>query len=50
MNQTLHDLGGIVLNCLPTFFLVLLLSLCVRYLYLNPLDKVLAGMDKNTKS
>ena len=42
MNQTLHDLGGIVLNGLPTFFLVLLLSLCVKYLYLNPLDKVLA--------
>lgn len=42
MNQTLHDLGGIVLNGLPTFFLVILLSVCVKYLYLNPLDKTLA--------
>jgi F0F1-type ATP synthase membrane subunit b/b' len=42
MNDTLLALGGIVLNGLPTFFLVLLLTLCVKYLYLNPLDKVLA--------
>ena len=42
MNQTLHDLGGIVLNGLPTFFLVLLLCFCVKYLYLNPLEKVLS--------
>ncbi|MES1262366.1 MAG: hypothetical protein ABUS49_11575 [Acidobacteriota bacterium] len=42
MDQTLHALGGIVLYGLPTFFLVLLLSVCVKYLYLKPLDKVLA--------
>ena len=42
MNQTLHDLAGIVLNGLPTFFLVLLLCACVKFLYLNPLEKVLA--------
>ena len=42
MDKTLHDLGGIVLNGLPTFFLVLLLAACVKYLYLNPLEKVLA--------
>jgi F0F1-type ATP synthase membrane subunit b/b' len=42
MDKTLHDLGGIVLNGLPTFFLVLLLTFCVRYLYLKPLEKVLA--------
>ena len=42
MDQTLHALGGIVLNGLPTFFLVILLTVCVKYLYLNPLDKVLA--------
>jgi F-type H+-transporting ATPase subunit b len=42
MDQTLHALGGIVLNGLPTFFLVLLLTVCVKYLYLKPLDKVLA--------
>lgn len=42
MNQTLHDLGGIVLNGLPTFFLVLILAGIVKYLYLKPLEKVLA--------
>ena len=42
MDQTLHALGGIVLNGLPTFFLVILLIVCVKYLYLKPLDKVLA--------
>jgi F-type H+-transporting ATPase subunit b len=41
MDKTLHDLGGIVLNGLPTFFLVLILALVVKYLYLKPLDKVL---------
>jgi F0F1-type ATP synthase membrane subunit b/b' len=42
MDQTLQAIGGIVLNGLPTFFLVLLLAFCVKYLYLKPLDKVLA--------
>ncbi|HKD07172.1 MAG TPA: ATP synthase F0 subunit B [Bryobacteraceae bacterium] len=41
MDKTLHDLGGIVLNGLPTFFLVLVLAACVKYLYLKPLEKVL---------
>ena len=31
-----------MLNGLPTFFLVLILAFCVRYLYLKPLEKVLA--------
>src|SRR5580700_9443805 len=42
MDKLLHDLGGIVLNGLPTFFLVLILAVCVKYLYLKPLEKVLA--------
>jgi len=42
MDKVLHDLGGIVLNGLPTFFLVILLAFCVKYLYLKPLEKVLA--------
>lgn len=41
MDQTLHALGGIVLNGLPTFFLIIILSFCVKHLYLKPLDKVL---------
>jgi F0F1-type ATP synthase membrane subunit b/b' len=42
MAKTLHDLGGIVLEGLPTFFLVLILAFFVRFLYLKPLEKVLA--------
>jgi F0F1-type ATP synthase membrane subunit b/b' len=42
MDKTLHDLGGIVLNGLPTSFLVGILAICVWYLYLKPLEKVLA--------
>src|SRR5580700_2012080 len=42
MEKTLHDLGGIVLNGLPTFFLVLILAIFVKFLYLKPLEKVLA--------
>lgn len=42
MDKTLHDLGGILLQGLPTFFLVLILAFFVKILYLNPLDKVLA--------
>jgi F-type H+-transporting ATPase subunit b len=42
MEKTLHDLGGIILNGLPTFFLVLILAFFAKFLYLKPLDKVLA--------
>jgi F0F1-type ATP synthase membrane subunit b/b' len=42
MDQTLHDLGGIVLSGLPTFFLLLILAFFVKILYLKPLEKVLA--------
>src|ERR1035438_2601619 len=42
MDKTLHDLGGIVLNGLPTFFLVLILVFFFKFLYLKPLEKVLA--------
>jgi F0F1-type ATP synthase membrane subunit b/b' len=42
MVQTLHDLGGIVLNGLPTFFLVIILAAFVKFLYIKPLEKVLA--------
>ena len=42
MDKTLHDLGGIVLEGLPTFFLLLILAFFVKYFYLKPLEKVLA--------
>jgi F0F1-type ATP synthase membrane subunit b/b' len=49
MAKTLHDLGGIVLQGLPTFFLVLLLAFFVKFLYLKPLDKVLAERSRLTE-
>ncbi|HEX4274067.1 MAG TPA: ATP synthase F0 subunit B [Bryobacteraceae bacterium] len=49
MDKTLHDLGGIVLNGLPTFFLVLILAFFVRNLYLKPLEKVLAERSRLTE-
>ena len=42
MDKTLQDLGGIVLEGMPTFFLVIILALFVKFLYLKPLEKVLA--------
>ena len=41
MGKALHDLGGIILYGLPTFFLVLILAFFVKILYLKPLEKVL---------
>jgi F-type H+-transporting ATPase subunit b len=49
MDQILHDLGGIVLEALPTFFLVVILCVFVKYLYLKPLDKVLAERHRLTE-
>src|ERR1700688_3373691 len=49
MDKTLHDLGGIVLNGLPTFFLVLILAFFVRFLYLKPLEKVLEERHRLTE-
>jgi F0F1-type ATP synthase membrane subunit b/b' len=49
MDKTLHDLGGIVLNGLPTFFLVLILAIVFRFLYIKPLDKVLAERHRLTE-
>ena len=49
MDKTLHDLGGIVLNGLPTFFLVLILAVVVKFLYLKPLEKVLAERARLTE-
>lgn len=49
MDQILHDLAGLVVSGLPTFILVLILTICVKYLYLQPLDKVLAERYKLTE-
>jgi len=49
MDKTLHDLGGIILSGLPTFFLVIILAFFVKFLYLNPLEKVLAERFRMTE-
>jgi F0F1-type ATP synthase membrane subunit b/b' len=49
MAQILNDVAGLIVNGLPTFILVLLLTACVKYLYLQPLDKVLAERYKLTE-
>jgi F-type H+-transporting ATPase subunit b len=41
MDKLLHDLGGIVLNALPTSFIVIVLAIFVKKIYLQPLEKVL---------
>ena len=46
MEKTLHDLGQIVLNGLPTFFLVLILAIFVKFLLIKPLENVLAERRK----
>lgn len=42
MDKLLNDLGGIVLNGLPTAVIILILAVFVRHLYLKPLEAVLA--------
>jgi F0F1-type ATP synthase membrane subunit b/b' len=49
MAQILNDVAGLIVNGLPTFILVLILTVCVKYLYLRPLDKVLAERYKLTE-
>ena len=49
MDQILHDVAGLIVNGLPTFILVLILTICVKFLYLKPLDNVLAQRYKLTE-
>ena len=41
MEKTLHDLGGLLLRALPTFFLVAVLHVYLKYVFFKPLEKVL---------
>jgi F-type H+-transporting ATPase subunit b len=41
MEATLHALSGILLRAIPTFALVILLHLYLKYMFFKPLDKVL---------
>ena len=43
MQATLHALGGILLNALPTFFLVILLQLYLRFMFFKPLERTLGA-------
>jgi F-type H+-transporting ATPase subunit b len=41
MDETLRSLGGILLKAVPTFILVLLLHFYLKFIFFNPLAKVL---------
>jgi F-type H+-transporting ATPase subunit b len=42
MDETLHQLGGLLLGSVPTIFLFFLIVLCYRFLVYGPLTRVLA--------
>jgi F-type H+-transporting ATPase subunit b len=41
MDATLHALGGILLRAVPTFLLVILLNVYLKFVFFKPLEKVL---------
>lgn len=41
MDHTLHELGQIVLNGLPTFFLIIFLQFYLKRVFFRPLEKTL---------
>ncbi|HYW41836.1 MAG TPA: hypothetical protein VE959_03195 [Bryobacteraceae bacterium] len=41
MEETLHQLGGLLLKAVPTFILVILLTLYLKAVFFKPLEKVL---------
>jgi len=41
MEETLHALGGIVVNAIPTFVLVILLHFFLKYTFFRPLERIL---------
>src|SRR5690242_18118452 len=41
MEETLHALGGILLRAIPTFVLVILLNLFLKYSFFRPLERIL---------
>lgn len=49
MEATLHALGQILVQALPTFFLVLFLFLYLRSVFFKPLEKVLAQRNEATE-
>ncbi len=49
MEATLHALGQILIQALPTFFLVLLLFAYLRSMFFRPLEQVLAQRNEATE-
>ena len=49
MEATLHALGEILVQALPTFFLVLLLFVYLRAMFFKPLERVLAERSEATE-
>src|SRR5687767_4184927 len=49
MEATLHALGQILIQALPTFFLVLFLFVYLRSMFFKPLEKVLAERSEATE-
>jgi len=42
MDATLQQLGGILLNAIPTFLLVILLHYYLKFMFFKPMEKTLA--------
>jgi len=49
MEATLHALGQILVQALPTFFLVLFLFVYLRAMFFKPLEQVLAQREEATE-
>src|SRR6476661_6993838 len=49
MEATLHALGQILVQALPTFFLVLFLFIYLRAMFFKPLERVLAERNEATE-
>src|SRR3984957_16316151 len=49
MNETLHQLGGLLLGSIPTIFLFLVLVILYRFLVYGPLTRVLSERRERTE-
>ncbi len=49
MDQTLQALGGLLLNALPTLFLILVLHFYLKAVFFTPLEKVLHQREQATE-
>jgi F-type H+-transporting ATPase subunit b len=49
MDSTLHALGGILLNGLPTFFLIIILNFYLKAVFFKPLEAILARRTELTE-